>query len=157
MLEKQFGLLKGVGGIVYEKHLNHTQCLPPSLFFSEPGVQGQSLAERSPCFCFCVPATLVWQKLLLSFPTPWGLFFFFLKFLAIPYGLRDLSSSTRYQSHTPALEGKNLTTGLPGKCPCSLLMDSSTFPAASICFSQPKGFPHPPELRKVVLSRYRSS
>ena len=86
-----------------------------------------------------------------------GVFFFFLKFLAIPYGLWDLSSSTRYQSHTPALEGKNLTTGLPGKCPCSLLMDSSTFPAASICFSQPKGFPHPPELRKVVLSRYRSS
>lgn len=94
---------------------------------------------------------------LVVLPNSLGSFFFFLKFLAIPYGLRDLSSSTRYQSHTPALEGKNLTTGLPGKCPCSLLMDSSTFPAASICFSQPKGFPHPPELRKVVLSRYRSS
>lgn len=75
-----------------------------------------------------------------------GVFFFFLKFLAIPYGMQDLSSSTRYQSHTPALEGENLITGLPGKCPCGLLMDSSPFPAASICFSQPKGFPHPPRI-----------
>lgn len=82
MLEKQFGLLKGVGGIVYEKHLNHTQCLPPSLFSSEPGVQGQSLYRIHHAFAsvslplWCVEALAVLPNSLGSF--------FFCKFLAMP-------------------------------------------------------------------------
>ena len=141
MLEKQFGLLKGVGGhCLWEA--SKSCSVSATLFWTK-------CPEAEPCkkvtmillLCPChsgVAEVLVPLNSLGSF--------FFLKFLAIPYGMQDLSSSTRYQIHTPALEGENLITGLPGKCPCGLLMDSSPFPAASICFSQPKGFPHPPRI-----------
>lgn len=129
--------------IVYEKHLNHAQCLPLS---SEPSVQRRSLKKVTMILLLCPCHSGVAEALVVP-PSSLGSLFF-LKFLAIPYGMQDLSSSLRYQRHALALEGENLITGLPGKCPCGLLMDSSPFPAAGICFSQPKVFPHPPRIEE---------